>query len=52
MTGKNVADALAFATPPAVWYGSLPDYLAMIAAALSIVWLLVRLYDRFYGRGK
>ena len=44
-SAKTGVDIIAYATPPAVWYGSLPDYLAMVAALLSIVWLAIRIWE-------
>ena len=42
---KTGVDIMAFSAPPAVWYGSLPDYLAMVAALLSIIWFGIRIWE-------
>lgn len=43
MTGKNGIDAVAVTSAVVSW--GLPDYLGMIAAFLSIIWFLIRIWE-------
>lgn len=43
MTGKNGVDVAAMGSAAASW--GLPDYLGMIAAAFSIVWFAIRIWE-------